>query len=114
MPTFPSIKPTSNVAPSIEYRILEAKFGDGYEQRLADGINTRKQTVSLEFRVSDADADTIIAFLDARAGVESFDYTLPKEGSARTWVCKRWSGPVALSASGAGSMVTAEFEEVFN
>jgi phage-related protein len=42
-------------------------FGDGYEQRLAFGINTQPQLWSLEFRGrTSLDAAAIDAFLRAR------------------------------------------------
>ena len=32
-----------------KFRILSAKFGDGYEQRLRDGINAKEEEVSVSF-----------------------------------------------------------------
>ena len=59
-------------------RVLVASFGDGYEQRIADGINTLNETYSLSFanRLK-ADIDDIVTFLDLKKGVSSFTLTLP-------------------------------------
>jgi len=59
-------------------RVLVASFGDGYEQRIADGINTLNETYSLNFanRLK-ADIDDIVAFLDVKKGVSSFPLILP-------------------------------------
>lgn len=59
-------------------RALVASFGDGYEQRIADGINTLNETYSLSFanRLK-ADIDDIVTFLDLKKGVSSFTLTLP-------------------------------------
>tara|TARA_R110002096_G_scaffold35077_3_gene99567 strand:+ start:3160 stop:3558 length:399 start_codon:yes stop_codon:yes gene_type:complete len=59
-------------------RVLVASFGDGYEQRIADGINTLNETYSLSFanRLK-ADIDDIVAFLDVKKGVSSFPLILP-------------------------------------
>ena len=47
-------------------RILTAKFGDGYEQRLKDGINTKEETFSISFKNrTRAEINTIKDFLDA-------------------------------------------------
>ncbi len=90
--------------------VRNAKFGDGYEQRLANGLNNRPRQWKVIFanRVT-ATADQMQAFLDARGAVESFDWT-PPHGSAGKWVCREWteqkSGPQSRSFEGV-------FEEVF-
>lgn len=59
-------------------RVLTATFGDGYEQRIADGINTLNETYSLNFATRlKADIDDIVAFLDGKKGVNNFTLTLP-------------------------------------
>lgn len=59
-------------------RVLKITFGDGYEQRLVDGINHKMQEFKVRFnnRTND-DADDIIAFFDNKKGVTAFDYTYP-------------------------------------
>ena len=59
-------------------RVLVASFGDGYEQRIADGINTLNETYSLTFATRlKADIDDIVGFLDGKKGVSSFILTFP-------------------------------------
>ena len=59
-------------------RVLTAKFGDGYEQRVADGINTLNETYSLTFKHrAKADIDDIVLFLDTQKNVTKFTLTLP-------------------------------------
>lgn len=72
-------------------RIRSVQFGDGYEQRAADGINAdlRKYTLSFTGR-SATDSTAILAFLETQGGVTSFDYTHPGD-SSRKFVCKEWS-----------------------
>jgi phage-related protein len=108
MPTFTYAvdwSPQAEIAP----RVLEAKFGDGYQQRTADGINTSQRMFQLQFKNrSDTERDAIIAFLEARNGVESFDWT-PPVGSAGKWVCKHWTeSPTQVDRN----TITAKFEEV--
>jgi len=65
---------TKNSAP----KVLTATFGDGYEQRIADGINSIKETYSLTFRTRPkAIIDDIVVFLDGKKGVSNFTLTLP-------------------------------------
>jgi len=49
-------------------RVLSAKFGDGYEQRVLDGINTKEETFSISFNNrSDEEVDAIADYFDAIA-----------------------------------------------
>jgi len=46
-------------------RVLSAKFGDGYEQRVLDGINNIEETYSVSFKNRQkAEINTIADFLD--------------------------------------------------
>lgn len=83
----PDFGATKKNKPSVKV----AKFGDGYEQRLAYGVNTNPQEWSLSFaNRTDTEASAIDAFLTARGAVESFDWT-PYGGTAGKYVCREWS-----------------------
>lgn len=90
--------------------VAAAKFGDGYESRVAVGLNTRRRKWDVSFNRSNSTADQIEAFLEARNAVESFDWT-PPSGLPGKWICREWTttptGPNTRS-------VQATFEEVFN
>jgi len=59
-------------------RMRTAKFGDGYEQRIVDGINNLEESYTLNFATRPkADIDDIVAFLNTKAGVTKFTLTLP-------------------------------------
>jgi phage-related protein len=71
-------------------RIRSAQFGDGYKQRAQDGLNADLRTRSLSFTGrSLAESQAIQAFLEARGGVTSFDYTHPGD-SSRKYICESW------------------------
>jgi phage-related protein len=94
---------------SEEPRVLANVFGDGYEARVGDGINTILQKWSLTFdNRTRAQADALMTFFRTEAGVTSFTWTPPDE-SAGLFVAKRWS-----RAKGAfdAETVTVVFEEV--
>ena len=101
-----SPKYSSQVSKSPNVR--EAIFGDGYSQRVANGINTIKREWSLSFTRTSSDIDAIDAFLEALDG-DSFDWTPPK-GSAGKWTCKSWT--TGLDTYGVETL-TATFKEVF-
>jgi phage-related protein len=74
-------------APSVR----SVKFGDGYEQRAANGLNADMRKYSLTFSArAAAESAAIDAFLTTQGGVASFDYTHPGE-SSRKFVCREWS-----------------------
>ncbi|MFO1417234.1 MAG: phage tail protein [Methylotetracoccus sp.] len=73
-----------------EPRVGVVKFGDGYEQRMADGINTVLPTWNLEW--SEAERSVVrdmVAFLKARGGLEAFEFKDP-DGEWVWVVCRRW------------------------
>jgi phage-related protein len=58
------------------HRTLTAKFGDGYEQRVLDGVNTKDDSFSISFNNRAAeDINLIAAFFDDRAA-KSFNFTV--------------------------------------
>ncbi|VVM95822.1 phage tail protein [Pseudomonas fluorescens] len=93
------------VAPTVKV----IKFGDGYEQRQASGLNRLPRKFSLTFKNKTAVIADIDAFLSARGSVEAFSYTHPGQ-AAGVFVCREWTRTdIAFRASG----LTATFEEVF-
>lgn len=95
----PPRPPLYSSSKTSELRVREAKFGDGYSQRIADGLNTEGEEWSLSFRLLVSQADTVEAFMRARAGVEAFLWTPPREAVAKRWICTQWSREPALPGS---------------
>ena len=59
-------------------RVHMANYGDGYEQRVAAGINNLPESWSLTWNNrSNADANKVIKFLEDEAGVTAFDWYPP-------------------------------------
>ena len=88
MATFPIANPTYNTRINTNTNQIVVSFGDGFEQRLTEGLNQNPISVNLTFELSQTDADTAISFLNARVDDgASFDYTLPSETSSRKFVC---------------------------
>lgn len=90
-------------------RVRTAVFGDGYQQRVGDGINTVARVWNLTFRRLTVDIDAIDAFLTARNGVESFTWT-PPSGATGKFICKNWSQNIPAPQL---QEISATFEEVF-
>lgn len=59
-------------------RVLSSRFGDGYEQRIVNGINNIAETYTVSFNNRDKDfIDEVVSFLDGKAGVSKFTFTIP-------------------------------------
>lgn len=114
MPTFsPPLDPAVGSSKPVETRVLRANFGDGYTQRAADGLNVIIRKPKLKFDgLTEAQADTIEAFLEAREGHENFDYTLPNESTSRKFICQTWTR-TPKTTTGFIEM-TLDLEEVFD
>lgn len=92
-------------------RVRTVKFGDGYEQRLAYGVNTQPKIWTLRWSAaSNSNADAIETFLEARAGVEAFDWTPLQEATAYKFVCREWQREHQYADI---NTISATFEQVF-
>jgi len=66
------------------HNVLTAQFGDGYEQRVLNGINTKQDIFNISFNNRTAEDITLIAaFLDLKAG-KSFDFVITDSYSSGT------------------------------
>tara|TARA_R100001510_G_scaffold8565_1_gene6590 strand:- start:752 stop:1090 length:339 start_codon:yes stop_codon:yes gene_type:complete len=110
MTTFPSITPTYGTRKTNNPKVRITQFGDGYQQRIQFGLNQDPKIFNLTFNVSETDADTIEAFLDARGGVESFDFTPPAETGSSKFICKSWTKSIPYLDR---ATINATFEEVY-
>ena len=111
MATFPSITPTYGIQKTSSPVVRKVQFGDGYEKRLTYGLNQNPKVYNLTFAVSETDADTIEAFLDARAADnDAFDFTPPGEGSSSRFVCEKWSKSIPYVNR---ATIQATFRQVF-
>lgn len=112
MATFPSIAISYGAAKASKPKLRTAKFGDGYEQRVSFGLNQNPKEWSVSWNyLSEADADTIENFLNARAvDAASFDWTPPDEATSYKWVCEEWSKSIDYPTL---STIKATFRQVF-
>ena len=71
-------------------KVRSIAFGDGYEQRLAYGLNTDLKTWNLKFEyITTAEKEQIIGFLEARQGTQNFNW-LTLDGVVSSFVCQEW------------------------
>ena len=112
MATFPAITASYGAQKSSKPKMRMTQFGDGYEQRTTFGLNQNPKEWSLTWRnITEANADTIEAFLDARAADgASFDWTPPDTATSYKWVCQQWDKTIPYTGR---ATITATFRQVF-
>lgn len=108
---FPDIDPTFATQASIAPRTLENTYGDGYEQRVGDGLNTNKEIWNVVFEnIAWSEVLTINGFLKDRKGTEAFMWTPPAETELQV-KCKTWQRSKTSPTTGT---LSATFEQVFD
>lgn len=110
MATFPDYKPRVGASKSSAPKARTAKFGDGYEQRVQFGLNQNPKEWTLEWNVTEEVSDEIEAFLDARGGTESFDWTPPDTNTSYKWVCSDWTKSIDFPGM---AVIRTTFRQVF-
>lgn len=109
MPELFTWLPTVDSSASITQRVRIARFGDGYSQSVADGINNTIQSWPVQFYGNETLIGSIRAFLDARKGAESF-FWKPPLGVQGYYQSTGYS----ITPAGEGFFtLSATFEQVF-
>ena len=75
-------------------KIHTMDFGDGYTQRITDGINNLQQTMQVSFSTRPkAEIDDLVAFFESLGGVNKFEMTIDDSNGNETIkvLCQQWS-----------------------
>lgn len=95
-----------------EPRVRAAKFGDAYEQRAPDGLNSLAQMWPLQFNdVDNAIAEEMINFLRDKNGVTAFSYVPLWSTLTIRVICRSWRR--SQGSQYGMSSISARFEQVF-
>ena len=91
------VQPDKGFGRATNMRIHLAQFGDGYETRLADGINNKNQTLSVAFSTRPkAEIDDLVAFFESLGGVTKFRFDLEDSNETSSiesifCICDTWN-----------------------
>lgn len=103
---------SSGTQVQVEPRVISTQMGDGYSQRLPDGINTMADKWDMRFsEVSAAAGDLIIAFFEQHLGCVAFSWTAPRRTTPGLYLCKSWSR--TLPDLLGNSDISARFERTY-
>ncbi len=111
MAAFPIANPKYNYTITRQPTINVISFGDGFEQRLTEGLNQNPITLNLKFDLSQTDSTTAINFLNARiTDGASFTFLVPNENVTKNFVCLSYNTAVPFLNR---VTLTCSFREVF-
>tara|TARA_B100000424_G_scaffold46914_1_gene32540 strand:- start:321 stop:662 length:342 start_codon:yes stop_codon:yes gene_type:complete len=111
MAAFPIANPKYNYTITREPAVNVISFGDGFEQRLTEGLNQNPITLNLKFDLSQTDSTTAINFLNARiTDGASFTFLVPNENVTKNFVCQSYPTSVPFLNR---VTLTCTFREVF-
>ena len=112
MPKFlwvPSYASTADFNPAVSV----TRFGDGYEQRVANDINSNFLKLNLKFDLRNKmEATAILHFLNQRRALEAFAFNPPEPFLAtefQYFVCRSWGNNFSFYENFA---INAQFEQV--
>jgi len=101
---FPEWEASLSQTPQVQV----TKFGDGYEARVARGMDNNPETWSLQFTMAAPQLTEIVTFIQARGGVESFIWTTPMSNTG-IYVCRKWK----TTHRGGIRIMNFDLEQVF-
>jgi phage-related protein len=100
----------------LEPKVIKAQFGDGYAQRRPAGINTKARMWSVDMKSIDTETcNDVLAFLEARNGVEVFNWTPPRSSVAQSVIAPSWNAAYGEMIESGERLynITMKFEQVF-
>ena len=88
-------RPDKNMSAQSTPNVRVTDFGDGYQQRIAAGINNLAQNYSVAFsNRTKEEIDDIVAFFVSKGGVTNFTFTIPDSNNsgetAIKVICEKW------------------------
>lgn len=111
MAAFPIANPRYDYTIERKPAVNVVSFGDGFEQRLTEGLNQNPVTLNLIFDLSQTDSTTAITFLNARiTDGASFTFLVPNENVTKNFVCDSYPTSVPFLNR---VRLSCKFREVF-
>ena len=111
-----AVQPDKGFTRGSKPKVHVMSFGDGYEQRLADGINNLEQELSVSFSTRPkAEIDDLVAFFESLGGVSKFRFDIEDSNAGSSTetikcVCDDWQQTWAYDNF---YSLTAKFRRVY-
>jgi phage-related protein len=109
--TFPAFAACQGSSPQEIANVQRLSFGDGYTQRVPQGLNHISRVWNVIFDLkTPAEKNTIVNFLRSQGGVKSFWWTPPGESAPALWTCKEWAPVPNLVTYDISAVFVEEFD----
>ena len=111
-----AVQPDKGFTRGSKPKVHVMSFGDGYEQRLADGINNLEQELTVSFSTRPkAEIDDLVAFFESLGGVSKFRFDIEDSNAGSSTetikcVCDDWQQTWAYDNF---YSLTAKFRRVY-
>lgn len=96
--------------PDIQYRVREAKFGDGFRQVVGDGPNNKEDRYPITVTGNKKETRKIMDFFDRHGGAKAFLWTTPL-GDLGLFTC---ADPKPTPVGGHRFKVSATLQRAFH
>lgn len=94
------------------YRVKRVSFGDGYSQRVSDGLNSKVQQWRLSYNgISNAEAETLRNFFRGLGGTGLIEWTPFNQSVELKWTANNFS---CRPSSATTSDVTVTLQQEFD
>jgi phage-related protein len=94
------------------FKIIEAKYGNGYGQRARDGLNSNVGSWTIDYEhLLAGEYAVVIAAFDAAASVDYFTWQAPTDVVSKKWIVKEYT---RRASSGDLYSISATLEQVFD
>lgn len=110
--TFPSVVPSQNSVKTIEQSVTEIQMGNGYLQRVPNGINYLRDHISIEWQnLNQTDTNTVNVFLDSLEAGDYFTWTSPFDTVQKKYILE--GGRSINVMSGSVYTITQKVKQVW-
>ena len=111
--TFPAVAPSQASNRTTTPDILKMNFGNGYEQRMANGINYLRDNWQVSWEgLNVTDRNKVVTFLQSISAGDYFTWTTPFDGASKKFVL---DGGWSMSDNGGVVFtINATFRQVFD
>lgn len=90
--TLPAVPIAFAPTVSEEHRVRRVSFGDGYEARVLDGLNTTKITTTIPYtNRTPIEKELLVDFFRRHRGISWFWWHAVGDVGPRKYVCPKWT-----------------------
>lgn len=100
---------------SYRFNTIVANYGDGYTQRVGDGINKKREKWNIIFdNLTQTERDTLATFIDQAQSENTIEWTAPGDATEKKWIIDPESEVTEVAKTGDIYSITFTLMRVFD